>query len=70
MDAREVIEQYGIDVEIGVYANNFTPIHSDHKANDTLQSMRELSPEDYLAFAKRWYEAWCHHYRRMLRNRS
>ncbi|MGF1716046.1 homocysteine S-methyltransferase family protein [Photobacterium chitinilyticum] len=55
-DAKAVIEQYGVDVEIGVYANNFTPIQPDHQANDTLQSMRELSPEDYLVFAKRWYE--------------
>ncbi len=55
-DAKEVIEQYGADVEIGVYANNFMPIKTDHEANDTLQSMRELSPEDYLAYAKRWYE--------------
>lgn len=55
-DAKEVIEHYGADVEIGVYANNFTPINTEHKANDTLQSMRELSPEDYLAYAKRWYE--------------
>ncbi|MGF1788477.1 homocysteine S-methyltransferase family protein [Photobacterium swingsii] len=54
-DAKEVIDHYGADVEIGVYANNFTPIHSDHRANNTLQSMRELSPKDYLAFAKHWY---------------
>ncbi|EAS45815.1 homocysteine S-methyltransferase family protein [Photobacterium profundum] len=55
-DAKEVIEQYGTDVEIGVYANNFMPIKTDHEANDTLQSMRKLSPEDYLVYAKRWYE--------------
>lgn len=55
-DAKEVIEQHEADVEIGVYANNFMPIKTDHEANDTLQSMRELSPEDYLVYAKRWYE--------------
>jgi S-methylmethionine-dependent homocysteine/selenocysteine methylase len=55
-DAKEVIEQYNANIEIGVYANNFMPIKTDHEANDTLQSMRELSPEDYLAYAKRWYE--------------
>ncbi|MGF1869279.1 homocysteine S-methyltransferase family protein [Photobacterium indicum] len=55
-DAKEVIEQYDANIEIGVYANNFMPIKTDHEANDTLQSMRELSPEDYLAYAKRWYE--------------
>jgi S-methylmethionine-dependent homocysteine/selenocysteine methylase len=57
-DAKEVIEHYGSgsNIEIGVYANNFIPIKTDHEANDTLQSMRELSPEDYLTYAKRWYE--------------
>ncbi|WP_064607928.1 homocysteine S-methyltransferase family protein [Photobacterium sp. J15] len=56
-DAKATIDSYGSnsDVEIGVFANNFTPIQSDHKANDTLQSMRELTPEDYLNFAKRWH---------------
>ncbi len=55
IEAKEVIENYGADVEIGVYANNFMPINAAHEANDTLQSMRALSPEDYLAYAKRWY---------------
>ena len=56
-EARAVIAEHGQDVEVGAYANNFTPIKSDHQANDTLQAMRELSPKDYLEFAKRWREA-------------
>lgn len=57
IDTKAVIKAHGLDLEIGAYANNFTPIKSDHEANDTLQAMRELSPEDYLVFAKRWREA-------------
>ncbi|UXH99922.1 homocysteine S-methyltransferase family protein [Photobacterium sp. TY1-4] len=54
-DAKAVIDACGAELELGVFANNFTPIKSDHQANDTLQSMRELTPEDYLSFAKQWY---------------
>ncbi|MGF1753947.1 homocysteine S-methyltransferase family protein [Vibrio makurazakiensis] len=56
VDAKEVIEQYGLDLEIGVYANNFMPIKAEHEANDTLQSMRELTPSEYLNYAKHWHE--------------
>ena len=59
-DAKEVIEKYTTDaestVEIGVYANNFSSIKPGHLANDALQSMRELSPKEYLEFAKYWYQ--------------
>jgi S-methylmethionine-dependent homocysteine/selenocysteine methylase len=44
-------------IEIGAYANAFTPIQSDHQANDELQGMRSLSPEEYLEFAYRWKNA-------------
>ncbi|PSW13153.1 homocysteine S-methyltransferase [Photobacterium rosenbergii] len=56
-EARSVMVEHGKNIDLGAYANNFTPIKSDHQANDTLQAMRELSPEDYLEFAKRWREA-------------
>ena len=56
-EARSVMTEHGQDLELGAYANNFTPIKSEHQANDTLQAMRELTPEDYLVFAKRWREA-------------
>ncbi|SON49882.1 homocysteine S-methyltransferase family protein [Vibrio tapetis] len=55
-DAKQVIEQQDSDITIGVYANNFMPIVSGHEANGTLQSMRELSPADYLLYAKRWHQ--------------
>ncbi|WP_394243060.1 homocysteine S-methyltransferase family protein [Vibrio astriarenae] len=51
-----VLKAKGDDFVLGIYANNFAPIDSEHEANDTLQSTRELSPQDYVKFAKRWYE--------------
>lgn len=56
IDAKQVLRELDSSIEIGVYANNFAPISSEHEANDTLQCMRELSPEDYLVYAKLWYE--------------
>ncbi|MGR5065259.1 homocysteine S-methyltransferase family protein [Photobacterium sp. DNB22_13_2] len=56
-EAKAVTDGFNADIEIGAYANNFTPIKSDHQANDTLQAVRELSPSDYVGFAKRWYQA-------------
>ncbi|WP_119008645.1 homocysteine S-methyltransferase family protein [Vibrio superstes] len=55
--AKAITDEQGIDVAIGVFANSFTPIGVTHEANDTIQSMRELSPEDYLEFAKQWHHA-------------
>ncbi|GAD89882.1 homocysteine S-methyltransferase family protein [Vibrio halioticoli NBRC 102217] len=52
-----VIKETGVDAVIGVFANSFTPITEGHEANDTIQSMRELSPADYLELAKSWYQA-------------
>lgn len=56
-EAKAIIDDQGIDVAIGVFANSFTPIGITHEANDAIQSMRELSPEDYLEFAKQWYQS-------------
>ncbi|WP_411673648.1 homocysteine S-methyltransferase family protein [Vibrio campbellii] len=55
-DTKTVLDQHNLDIEIGVYANNFTAIKSNHEANSALQSMRELTPEEYLAFAQEWYQ--------------
>ncbi len=55
IDAKEVIDELGYSLEIGVYANNFAPISSEHEANDMLQEMRELDGQGYLAYAKRWH---------------
>ncbi|GEA51719.1 homocysteine S-methyltransferase [Vibrio inusitatus NBRC 102082] len=56
-EAKAIIDAQGVDIVIGVFANSFTPIGATHEANDTIQSMRELSPEDYLEFAKQWHQA-------------
>ena len=55
IDAKKVIDELGSGLEIGVYANNFAPISSEHKANDMLQEMRELDGQGYLTYAKRWH---------------
>ncbi|RKF20095.1 homocysteine S-methyltransferase family protein [Alginatibacterium sediminis] len=55
--AKQICQQQNRLIEVGVYANNFMPIDTDHEANQDLQLMRELSPQDYLNYAKRWYEA-------------
>lgn len=54
--ARQIADEKSSQIDIGVYANNFTPIGERHEANDTIQAMRELSPSDYLAYGKRWFE--------------
>ncbi|MBR9728038.1 homocysteine S-methyltransferase family protein [Shewanella intestini] len=55
--ANDIITANNVDIVIGVYANSFTPITTGHQANDAIQGMRELTPADYLAFAKKWYQA-------------
>ena len=55
IDAKKVIDELGSDLEIGVYANNFAPISSEHEANDMFQEMRELDGQGYLTYAKRWH---------------
>ncbi|MGV3002944.1 homocysteine S-methyltransferase family protein [Vibrio sp.] len=54
--SKKVIDSHGLDLEIGVYANNFTPISSGHQANNEISSLRTFTPDDYLKFAQRWYE--------------
>ncbi|MFM2606946.1 homocysteine S-methyltransferase family protein [Vibrio chagasii] len=56
IDTKQVMVELCQDLEIGVYANNFAPISSEHEANDMLQEMRELDGQGYLASAKRWHE--------------
>ncbi|MDN2481305.1 homocysteine S-methyltransferase family protein [Vibrio agarivorans] len=51
-----LLKAKGDDFELGIYANNFAPIDNEHEANDTLQCTRELSPQDYVNYAKRWYQ--------------
>jgi len=55
-DTNQALSAHNIQANIGVFANSFTPIASDYKANEGVQAYRELSPEAYLEFAKKWYE--------------
>lgn len=55
VDTKQTIKKLGSALEIGVYANNFAPISSQHEANDMLQEMRELDGAGYLAYAQHWY---------------
>ena len=42
-------------INIGAFANSFVPIVAAHKANEAVQGSRDLSPEEYLQFAKKWH---------------
>lgn len=53
---KAIIDSFSQPIDIGVYANNFAPIQADHEANDTMQAMRELTPEDYLRYCQSWSE--------------
>lgn len=55
-DTNQVLAKTGkTHLYIGVFANSFTPIPKDHKANEAVQGYRDLSPVDYLGYAKKWY---------------
>ncbi|RTZ17927.1 homocysteine S-methyltransferase family protein [Vibrio aquaticus] len=53
---KTIVDMRSPSTEIGVYANNFAPIQADHEANDTMQAIRELTPEDYLRYCQSWSE--------------
>ncbi|MCV2401597.1 homocysteine S-methyltransferase family protein [Marinomonas sp. C2222] len=50
----DILEEKKLTIDIGVFANSFTPISQGHEANLTTQSSRDLTPEEYLTFAKKW----------------
>lgn len=54
-DTTSLLEKHNRQLDIGAYANSFTPISQGHKANLTTQGSRDLSPEEYLVFAKKWH---------------
>jgi len=54
-DTNRVLKQQNKNVDLGVFANGFTPIVSDYKANEGSQGYRDLSPAEYVAFAKQWH---------------
>lgn len=56
IDASELTGAAASDIHIGVYANSFTAIGESHQANTSVQSLRDISPEDYLVYCQKWHE--------------
>ncbi|MBH0040583.1 homocysteine S-methyltransferase family protein [Pseudoalteromonas sp. SWN166] len=54
-DTNNVLTRQNKKVALGAFANSFTPISSSHKANEAVQGYRDLSPGEYLEFAKQWH---------------
>ena len=54
-DTNTVLKQQNKHLDLGVFANGFTPIASDYKANEGSQGYRDLSPAEYVDFAKQWH---------------
>lgn len=55
-DAKLVLDKYNKKINTGAFANSFTPIRKEHKANEIIQDSRDVSPLEYLDFAKQWYQ--------------
>lgn len=56
--ARDVIRSVDQTIELGVYANAFTPVNTQAKANSTLLEIRsDLGPESYLHWSRSWVAA-------------
>ena len=56
--ARDVAKASGVSIPLGAYANAFSKIASDHKANEEVSGLREeLTPERYLKFSRDWVRA-------------
>ncbi len=53
-DTTSLLKQHKTQLNIGAYANSFAPISQGHKANLTTQGSRDLTPEEYLVYAKTW----------------
>ena len=48
-------KQLPSNIDLGVYANGFTPISNTIQANDGYSTTRDdLTPQDYLTFAQQW----------------
>lgn len=54
--AKEALSDDSSTLLLGVYANNFAPIGTEHLANSQEMGIRELTPQQYLEYAKTWYE--------------
>lgn len=57
-EAQSVIQRFGHNIELGVYANAFPPVSTQAKANSTLLEIRaDLNPESYLHWSRSWVAA-------------
>ena len=54
--AKEALSDDSSTLLLGLYANNFAPIGTEHLANSQEMGIRELTPQQYLEYAKTWYE--------------
>lgn len=54
-DTNAVLAKQNKSVILGAFANGFTPIASDYKANEGSQDYRDLPPTEYVDFAKQWH---------------
>jgi len=54
VEAKRRIESVNSDLQLGVYANKFTPIKATPDARSEAIETREVGPEGYLEFAKEW----------------
>ncbi|MEO9274977.1 homocysteine S-methyltransferase family protein [Marinomonas sp. 5E14-1] len=52
---KSVLAKHSKTLNIGAYANSFKPIIQGHEANLNIQGSRDLSPEEYLDYAKEWH---------------
>ncbi|MGR5360024.1 homocysteine S-methyltransferase family protein [Vibrio mediterranei] len=52
----KMLESHYSSICLGAFANSFTPIQSGHKANDAVQELRDVCPQEYLQFAKKWQQ--------------
>ncbi|WP_191600370.1 homocysteine S-methyltransferase family protein [Marinomonas algicola] len=56
IETNKVLEKHQISFTTGAFANSFTPISSvNQAANLNIQSSRDLTPEEYIAYVKKWH---------------
>jgi len=54
-EAKRCIDSLNCDLQLGVYANKFTPIKTTQDSRSQEIEMREISPEGYSKFANAWH---------------
>jgi S-methylmethionine-dependent homocysteine/selenocysteine methylase len=56
IETNKVLEKHQVSFTTGAFANSFTPISSvNQAANLNIQSSRDLTPEEYIAYVKKWH---------------